>query len=464
MTLKISNDPWLASLQNEWMAVAASRKPDLERLDARITQLYDELKDTFDSADVGTGDGGIRYYVLDVSGTVISIEAPQEFIDQLRPIVEQAKKEAQETIPTKLAEAEAKAIKEGKKFGEKDAAKVAEDVVKKAVEALPVSISDDNKKVMISRDSKNAEFLPINLEKYMRHGSLATSSWARTAVKAYDAAVAAGLGEEAAKVANSADYKTVKALETLGERNSNIAFRVFSQREEAEASGLSNQELWKRKNPNNPLLANVNSGNTKQMEAGKGSTQGQGIIDEQTVEVAGSWVDAELKKRSAVDVKDELKAKFAADLAPVEALKGTENVVMQGLLAVCLSNDKIAKALGVNKEDWIRAQVPVELSAVIAALRANLDGTPSVVTLALLEAFQEKYGSNFRILNMKEEMPLFNEQGALMGYAKITGSHGIASKHFDRVKRELEAAQKKREEVLKEIDYNEGLATYLGKF
>lgn len=447
MTVSLRN-PTLEALRSEWTSQLAQTKQKLSALDQRIQALYDEVKGVDDDADIGTGDGGIRFFGYDfATGTVISVEAPAEFIAELRPSVEQAKQEGFAAAQKKVQEAEEKAKAEGKAFTKKDGQKIIDETVKKAVEALPVFYSEDRKKIQISRDPKNAAFLATNVEKFMRKGSLATSSWARNT-----------------GAADSPDSLTVAELKALSERNPNIKFKVLAQAEEAEVSALSLANLLLRKNPNNKLLAAVTPQNTIQFEAGKGSTQSFAVLQTQTAERAGAWVDKELKagKKNPTEIKDELKASYLKDLAGVEAIQGKKNVVMQGLLAVCLSNDKIVKSLGLDKNDWIRAQIPVELPAVIAAVQANLDGAPSIATLALLEAFQEKYGSDFSILNMKEEMDLYNADGSKMGASgKICGSHGAAVKHFTNLRNELDAAQMLRTQVQERYDYDAGLINML---
>lgn len=300
-------------------------------------------------------------------------------------------------------------------------------------------ISKDKKKIEIDRNAEPQDFVD-SLERTMTPfadsdaGSLATSSWSRKP--------------------NEYEQKMIAGLHSLSAKFPKLTFKVLTQMEEALYSALSLRNLLGFKNPNNKNLDAVTPENTIQFEAGKGSTQSFAVLQTQSTEKAGAFVDKELKAgKDAVAVKDALKQDYLNDLADVKAIQGKKNVVMQGLLAVCLSNEKIVKSLGLDKNDWVRAQIPVELPAVINAVRANLDtGTPAVVTLALLEAFQEKYGNDFSILNMKEDMKLFNKDGSPVGEeAKICGSHGAAVLYFNNLKAEYDALSQQYDNGVNEL-------------
>lgn len=126
---------------------------------------------------------------------------------------------------------------------------------------------------------------------------------------------------------------------------------------------------------------------------------------------------------------------------------------MHGMFAVCLSHERVVGALKVNKNEWIRAQIPVALPIIIDALKLNLVeiGTPAIMTLAALEAFREKYGDDFYFLNMKEDMPLFNPKDGspLNEQAKICLAHGAAVEYFTEIKDVLEQNEELYQKMIK---------------
>lgn len=75
---------------------------------------------------------------------------------------------------------------------------------------------------------------------------------------------------------------------------------------------------------------------------------------------------------------------------------------------------------------------------VLNAFKDISKSIPAAACLAMLEAFQEKYGSEFRILTMNEDMKLFDVHGnPTKQEAKVSGAHGVAVKYFNELEQEL---------------------------
>lgn len=437
----------------------------IEELHNKRKALRDQLvTDVFKSIDLGTGDGTRRDYVyLNKLGLVISkdLDGSQNSQGQQpavmnQPVdksVSQGKRswntftyeggmkdnklhgigklttfghvcvaEFSKNIMVKVLDPEEPSAKAsannqaGKKSGLNQA-------IKDLISAKTAELSKDGKKLKIDRDSKNPQTTVDNLETIMAPmapnecGSIVTTSWSR----------------------HPQDYETtmIYGLKELSKRHPKIALETLSQKREALLSHLSLRNLVRFKNPNK-LPADLTSDSVFQWEAGKGASQSYIIMPTQKVERAANWIDDELKKgKNAIEIKDKLKASILKDLKDKKALEGKKYGVMHGLFSIALSNEKIIKALGiVNKDDWIRAQTPKPLPEILAAFQTqNLEGAAAIMTLAALEAFQEKYGDDFSFLNMKEEMPLYHPISAtsLNESAKISLTHGAAVEHFTRL-------------------------------
>lgn len=290
-------------------------------------------------------------------------------------------------------------------------------------------ISKDFKKVELDKDQNNPQNTIDDLEKIIspfaenETGSIVTSSWARK------------------KKLLKYEKNMIDALTILKEKNPKISLDILTQAKEAKLSHLSLTNLIRFKNPANVLLAPVTPENVFQWEGGRGSTQSHIILPEQGVERSANWVDEQLKLgKNSFEVKETLRKEILNDLNGKEAVVGKRFCVMHGLYASHLSNDKVVKALGVNKEDWLRAQIPIPLSKIVEVLKNNYESSAGIVTLAAVEAFLEKYGKNFSILNMKEDMPLFdpNNGASLNEAAKICLAHGAAVDHFNKIKDVME--------------------------
>lgn len=246
------------------------------------------------------------------------------------------------------------------------------------------------------------------------------------------------------------EKEMVDSLEKL--KYPNIITRILSQADEAEISALSLHHILKFKNPNNPNLAAVTPNNTIQLEGGKGSIQSWSVLPEQKIEKSGNWANQQLKEgKTPVAVKNLLKAELAAELEKAEAIQGIKNIAMQGIFAVGLNDQELADVLGIDKGEWNKGQIPVALPRVIMVLQAKIEkcetaapdvqakAAPAILALAMLEAFQEKYGNDFNILNMKDDVTLFYADGTPVGeVAKVCGSHGAAVKYFEHIQGEYQ--------------------------
>lgn len=314
-------------------------------------------------------------------------------------------------------------------------------------------LSKDRRKIEVKRKDKKPEDFAALVNKIMTgNGCINITSWGRTAAKGVREALAANNIAEAEKLAKTTDYLTVKALESL--RNPGLTVEVLPQRKEAFFPVTSLQHFLMFKDPNNKLLEDVTSETLFQIEFGAGSGQSDLIAPTQeNGEIGGNWIDKELKSgKDPVAVKEAFKVKWRPNLNPPEVVKGKKYIAIQGLLGIGLSNDAVVKLLGCEKKAWITGEIPVEMTKVIEAMEPNLIDAPTVAAAAILEAVQEKYGSGFKILNVKENRKLFNpEDGSSLGDDKVCHSHGAAINHFEPIKQEVgyDALMKERSTWLK---------------
>lgn len=144
----------------------------------------------------------------------------------------------------------------------------------------------------------------------------------------------------------------------------------------------------------------------------------------------------------------------------IGALEGKVNqsdVALNEKLLQALNNEEIIALLNVNVEhedEEVKREDSIDRQALLAfiATEPTLDGVsvtakallqqipdfltaadkaiPAVLALGALKALRERHENIKTVLNAKDPIGLFKEDGTQLAEAKLTGSHGAAVKHF----------------------------------
>lgn len=240
--------------------------------------------------------------------------------------------------------------------------------------------------------------------------------------------------------------ESFKAIETVF---ANTVVETLSQPKEAKYSHNSLKHVAKFYNPS----LGVTPENCDQIEAGKGSTQGGSMLVEQEVERAGKWAEDRFKEGYTLHA---VACRYEGDILndlDIDALKGVENLFMQGIFSVALNSIDLPE--GMKKEDWLSGQACLSSEYVRECLKSKIDlldekvsqsiegalknkekSAPQVLALGMLNAIKMLYGKNFNIFNTNKQAPLYLD-GKKTGYeVKISGSHGCAVEYFMNIQKE----------------------------
>lgn len=274
---------------------------------------------------------------------------------------------------------------------------------------------------------------------------------------------------------NDDDRKLVELTDEWNNRP-DFVINTVTIKEESRLSDISSKHIFEHKNKDNPTIKDVTFENTRAFQGGSGSLEGMGL----SLEMGARWVEGELLLgRNLMDIYKPLR------LAIMGAMeKGDEekiHVLLQGLLAIGISNKDVMKHLKISKEqemDWKSGQILKNFNSVIKALhlvakKADRDGAAArkeavsvLVALALLDAYADKCDLNRDeqlVMNAREPMPLDSQLYQLNDdvysdkfgkhekiprkYAKVTTSHGLAVQYFKSVNHKLERLMPSRRHV-----------------